>query len=621
MPGGDTDVVTRERAQLAEQRLLRLTLLARDVAAATRCRDVARIAAREACFVTGARAAIVLAVSRDGARMHVVAGHGMSPAALEAWEGIPTELDHPLTRACRSANAEWLDGTEVSTTPPPGVALTEGGAGGSGFAALPLCAERRAVGAVGLELAGPRLPSTAEREFLGTLVELCAQAYVRALRYDSERSERVAAARLGVMLEAGQAISRATDASGVIARLGELVVPRFADWAAIDLVGPDGFLRLGAVIHGDQGRVVCAYEADSVRPLPPAAAPSVVREVIRTGVPVLHEDVRAELVRAAVRDETHLAAARAQGVRSAMIVPLSARDSVLGAVTLVSAREGLRYDEMDLTLACKVAQHAALALDNARLIEAERAARLEAQSANRMKDAFLATVSHELRTPLHAILGWSTLLRSGTLDDKARERAIETIERNARAQARLVDDVLDVSRIISGKLSLELGTVDPSDVLAQSVDVVWPAAQAKRVTLEVHAPPRLGALRGDRTRLEQVFWNVLSNAVKFTPPNGRVTVEAHVEAHDDGAELLVRVIDTGKGIAPEFLPHVFEPFHQEDSSTTRGYGGLGLGLSIAHHLVRLHGGAIRASSEGEGRGAVFEIRLPLLVEVAGKVAS
>ncbi len=607
MFGGNATLHPREHARVAEQRLERLTHLARDIASATRCRDVARITAREACIVTGARAAIVVACSRDGSTLQVVASHNASPALIAQWDGLPIELEHPLARTCRSAAPEWLDLAQAESAALPGVALTDGPPGG--FAALPLCAEHRAVGAVGLSFGGRSLPPGHERDFLATLIELCAQGYVRALRHDIERSERVAAARLGVMLEAGQAISRATDAREVIARLGELVVPRFADWAAVDLVEPNGALRLGAVVHADSGKVLCGYEGDRELALPPAAAARALFAVLRTGEPQLFEEAPSDLVRSPSNEDAHLLAARGEGMRSAMVVPLAARDSVLGAVTLVSAREGLRYDEMDLRLACKVAQHAALALDNARLIEAERAARFEAQSANRMKDAFLATVSHELRTPLHAILGWSTLLRSGTLDARGRERAVETIERNARAQARLVDDVLDVSRIISGKLSLELADIEVSDVVTRAVDVVWPTAQAKGVALEVFVPSRLGTMKADRGRIEQVFWNILSNAVKFTPAGGRVRVEASIQAHD----VVVRVVDTGKGIRPEFLAYVFEPFHQQDTSTTRSHGGLGLGLSIAHHLVRLHGGLIKVESEGDGRGATFEIRLPLEV--------
>lgn len=601
MFGGDIEL--ERSARVAEQRLALLVSAARAIAGAMRCDDVARIAAREACAAVGARAAVVVSSTHEVGAVSLVAAHGLGPAPFEP---VTLGPDHPLARVCRTATAEWLEGgvAERAGAPfglvPPGTNV--------GFVALPICAEHRAVGALGLVLHGRTGLPAPDRELLVTLVELCSQAYVRALRHDVERTERVAAARLGVMLEAGQAISRATDAAEVVVRLGDLVAPRFADWAVVDLVVAEHGPRLGAVIHAATGRVGCTYEADRERPLPAALVPRVLERVLRSGEPELFARASLELVREPEAEEEHLAAARREGVRSAIVVPLAARDAVLGTVTLVSTREGLEYDEMDLRLASKIAHHAALALDNARLIEAERAARCEAQRANRMKDAFLATISHELRTPLHAILGWATLLRGGALEGSARDRAIETIERNARAQARLVDDVLDVSRIISGKLSLELGEVELADVLLRAVDVVWPTAQAKRIELEVAVPPMLGRTRADRGRLEQVFWNVLSNAVKFTPERGRVRVEAVARVQE--SDVVVRISDTGKGIRPEFLDFVFEPFHQQDSSTTRGHGGLGLGLSIAHHLVRLHGGEIGVESEGDGLGATFEIRLP-----------
>ena len=601
MFGGDIEL--ERTARVAEQRLALLMSVARAIAGAMRCEDVARVATREACDALGARASVVVSCSHELGSVAVVASHGLPPHAQGS---VVLDPDHPLARVCRTATAEWLEGAAAERAGAPfGVTPPKGPIA---FVALPLCAEHRAVGALGVVLHGRSGLPVADRDLLVTLVELCSQAYVRALRHDVERTERVAAARLGVMLEAGQAISRATDASEVLIRLGELVAPRFADWAVVDLVGEDG-PRLGAVIHAAAGKVGCAYEAERERPLPPAIARRVLDRVLRSGEPELFARAELDLVREPEPGEEALTSARAEGVRSAIVVPLAARDAVLGTVTLVSTREGLEYDEMDLRLAAKIAHHAALALDNARLIEAERAARCEAQRANRMKDAFLATISHELRTPLHAILGWATLLRGGALEGTARERAIETIERNARAQARLVDDVLDVSRIISGKLSLELGDVELAEVLLRAVDVVWPTAQAKRIQLEVTVPEPLGRARADRGRLEQVFWNVLSNAMKFTPERGHVRVEALARAQQ--SDVLVRISDTGKGIRPEFLDFVFEPFHQQDSSTTRGHGGLGLGLSIAHHLVLLHGGDIGVRSEGDGMGATFEIRLPV----------
>jgi PAS domain S-box-containing protein len=244
--------------------------------------------------------------------------------------------------------------------------------------------------------------------------------------------------------------------------------------------------------------------------------------------------------------------------------------------------------------------------EQTRLLAREQAARAEAEAANRLKDEFLSTVSHELRTPLTSMLGWVQMLRSGRLAPEKRERALETLERNARVQAQLIEDLLDVSRIMSGRLRLEVASVDLVSVVEQALESVRPAADAKGIRLSV-APGSAGTVLGDATRLQQVVWNLLSNAVKFTAEGGRVEVavtrrEAVVE---------VSVTDTGQGIPADFLPHVFERFRQAEAGPTRRYGGLGLGLSIVRHLVEMHGGSVRAASEGEGQGATFTVRLPL----------
>jgi PAS domain S-box-containing protein len=238
----------------------------------------------------------------------------------------------------------------------------------------------------------------------------------------------------------------------------------------------------------------------------------------------------------------------------------------------------------------------------------EQAARAEAEASNRVKDEFMAVLSHELRTPLTAILGWSRLLRESGLDSEHAGPALETIERNARAQAQLIDDLLDVSRIIAGKLELDSRPVELVRVVAAAADSIRPAAEAKGLDLSVDLGAPAGRVAADFGRLQQVCWNLLSNAVKFTPRGGRV--EARVRS--DGAHAEIVVSDTGVGISPEFLPHVFERFRQADASTTRTHGGLGVGLSLVRHLTELHGGEVRAESRGAGRGATFTVRLPLL---------
>ena len=238
----------------------------------------------------------------------------------------------------------------------------------------------------------------------------------------------------------------------------------------------------------------------------------------------------------------------------------------------------------------------------------EKAAREEAEEANHLKDEFLATVSHELRTPLTAILGWSNMLLAGDLNDAARDRALEVIHRNAQAQNQLISDLLDVSRIISGKLRLDLRTVELSPILEAAVEATRPAAEAKGVHLTTSLDPYAGPVNGDADRLQQVVWNLLTNAIKFTPEGGRVEVKSEIA----GTRVEITVRDTGIGIAPEFLPHIFDRFRQADPGTNRIHGGMGLGLSIVRQLVELHGGMIRAKSQGEGRGATFTVSLPFV---------
>ncbi|MET0551602.1 MAG: response regulator [Vicinamibacteria bacterium] len=240
------------------------------------------------------------------------------------------------------------------------------------------------------------------------------------------------------------------------------------------------------------------------------------------------------------------------------------------------------------------------------LLASEQSARQEAEQVNRVKDEFLATLSHELRTPLNAIVGWTHILKTGPLDAVRTQQAIDTIARNAHLQAQLISDILDVSRIIAGKLRLELRPVDMADVVQSALETVRPAAEAKGIRIDCVLDPAAGPLTGDGARLQQVAWNLLSNAIKFTPRGGRVGVR--IERVNSSTRLTVE--DNGPGVAPDFLPHVFERFRQGDSSSTRPYGGLGLGLAIVRHLVELHGGIVDAANRTDGSGAIFRVTLP-----------
>ncbi|MFO0737819.1 MAG: response regulator [Labilithrix sp.] len=294
-------------------------------------------------------------------------------------------------------------------------------------------------------------------------------------------------------------------------------------------------------------------------------------------------------------------------------VPLVVRDEVIGAVAVSPAHDSL----------ATVASLLALGLARARaeeerlvLLDRERNARAEAEAANRSKDDFLAMVSHELRTPLNAITGWTSMLLSGGLDPVRTKRAYETIDRNARSQAQLIDDLLDIGRITSGTLRLNESQIEVGSIAEMALESLRPTADVRGVQLDANIGPDLGATKGDAQRIQQVIWNLLSNSIKFTPRGGVVQLLVNREP----TAIIIEVTDSGQGIAPEFLPRVFDRFRQQDGSSTRARGGLGLGLSIVRHLVELHGGTISAASEGVGQGAKFRVVLPLDADLLGRPA-
>jgi len=308
-------------------------------------------------------------------------------------------------------------------------------------------------------------------------------------------------------------------------------------------------------------------------------------------------------------------------VRSYLAVPVISRSKeVIGGLFFGHPQPGV-FTERSERIVAGVAAQAAIAIDNARLYEtaksaakerkqllqSERSARAEAERMSEMKDEFLTTLSHELRTPMSAILGWAQVLRSRRMNEEELRRAPEVIERNARAQTRLIEDLLDMARITSGQVRLDVQPVEPASFIDAALETVRPAAEAKSIRLQKLLDPRAGPISGDPGRLQQVVWNLLANAIKFTPKHGKVQVllervNSHIE---------FSIVDTGIGIKPEFLPQVFDRFRQADASSTRQYGGLGLGLSIAKHIVELHGGTLHAKSAGEGCGSAFTVHLPL----------
>ena len=461
------------------------------------------------------------------------------------------------------------------------------------------------------ELVGRRIEFTARRsdgsEFLVELAitRIVAEgepgftAYLRDIteRKRAEHELQTASQRSEFLARTSAVLASMLDYAETLAALAHTVVPFLADWCSVDVLEPDGTVRRLAVAHADAAKADLARLASVYPPDPDARHPRTA--VLRTGRSVLIPDVTDEgLVRIADTPE-QLGVLRAVGYRSAMFVALTARGQTLGALTFATAESGRRYGRDDLAFAEEVARRAAVAVDNARLYR-------DAQEASRTKDEFLATVSHELRTPLQAMLGWVAVLRQGKVGAERRVQALDIIERAGRAQAKLIDDLLDVSRIVTGRLHLDVGTTDLVAVIEDALDTVRPAAAAKDIALVATLDRTTGPISGDSVRLQQVVSNLLSNAIKFTPSGGRADVRLE---RGDG-EIRIVVSDTGQGIRPDFLPHVFEPFRQAESAGRRREAGLGLGLAIVRRVVELHGGRVTAHSEGEGRGTTIIVTLP-----------
>jgi signal transduction histidine kinase/ActR/RegA family two-component response regulator len=390
--------------------------------------------------------------------------------------------------------------------------------------------------------------------------------------------------------------------------LAQLAVAALADYCLIDLVDDDGRVRRVAATHRDPA---LQPVASRLRDYPPGPQPAGVPAVLRTGRVESVSHVTEETIARLARDAGHARVLRELGLKSFITVPLVARERTIGALTFSSTQQRREYGPEDVAYAREIAARAALAIENARLYG-------RAQEVNRVKDEFLATLSHELRTPLTPILGWTHMIRSGRLGAEETAQGVRVIERNSQSLSRLINDLLDMSSILSGKMRIERAPVELQTLVREAVETVRPQAAARRVAIEVEtdglAPV---SVEGDRTRLVQVFWNLLNNAVKFSAEGGRVCVRV---GGTDGAAR-VEVEDDGAGMAAEFLPHAFERFQQADMATTRAHGGLGLGLALVKSFVEAHGGSVAAESAGEGRGSRFTVRLPALGAAAGRRVS
>jgi signal transduction histidine kinase len=418
---------------------------------------------------------------------------------------------------------------------------------------------------------------------------------------DSLRSDDAAALRrCRVLTRMMSELLSAGDSDAILSRLVVHLVPEFGDWCLINVLAPDGTMRRHAdarVLPAEKCRII-----DEIRRrFPPSpSAPLGLARVLRSGVPELSGPLTPAMLRAVCDDPDYLALWAALGIQSYVAVPILVRGKVIGGLALDSMSAERIYTQADLAFAQDIAGLVGLAIERKVLLE-------EATMATRLKEEFIAVMSHELRTPLSAILGWTQLLLSDdSMGQEEKQRALQTIERNANQQCGLVDDLLDLSLAQCERLSVAPEPVDLVAVLREAVASIHPAAAAKRSEVALSLAQDRAEVYGDRRRLLQVFGNILANSAKFSRTEGHI--EVTLERH--GHELQVTVADDGIGIAPGFLPFVFERFRQENSSRSRSFGGLGLGMALAKRLVELHGGHIAVSSAGHGKGAAFTVTLP-----------
>jgi PAS domain S-box-containing protein len=417
-------------------------------------------------------------------------------------------------------------------------------------------------------------------------------------------ARRTAERRQRLLAESGAVLAASLDDRAILSAVARLIVPALADYCLIHILEDGGHIVQAAASHTDPAKEALLWELADVHG-PGDDADGLVLRVVRTGESELlphNADALAEAVRPPARVTEIL---RELGARSAILAPLSARGRTLGVVSLVAAGRGRRFDASDREFAEELAHRIALAVDNARLYR-------EVREADRRKGEWIAMLAHELRNPLAPLLTGLHVLRRSGGDPAAAEKAEEMMERQVRHLARLVDDLLDVSRVARGKIALRRERLDLARLVRTAAADRRPALESAGLTLAVETPETPLWVSGDATRLSQVLGNLLDNAAKFTDRGGRVEVKLNATEGGPGAELRVR--DTGVGIDPELLPRLFEPFSQADRSLHRSKGGLGLGLALVRGLTELHGGTVRAASAGPGRGAEFVVRLPLEAE-------
>lgn len=551
--------------------------------------DLLNLVIKHLCNVFGCDVAAILLADEAGTALTVRAGCGVDDdvrdgVTMRVGEGFPGAV------ALEKQGLVWND-----PDPSRFVSRALREQAPRALMGVPLSIKGRLLGVL-------YLASKQERQFRSSDMDLLRVAADRvALAMDNARlmeGEREAREQASFLAHAGAVLSSSLDYEKTLADVAQLSVPRLADWCAVDIADERGRLRRISVAHEDPEKIEIVTQIQERYP-PKRDAPRGAYRVLETGEAELYERIDSQLTETAIQSPEHGRMIRSLGLRSLMIVPLTSRSRTFGTLTFASAESNRHYTRADLEFAQQLANRAAVAIDNARLYR-------EARIATEARDLFMATLSHEMRTPMTSILGWVRMLRSEHADPDTMSLGLESIERSARVQARLVDDLLDVSRIITGKLRLEKRPVDIASITRDAVSSVEPSASAAGVHIMVLGCDQPVEIDADPERLRQVVTNLLTNAIKFSNRDGLITLD--VQCDDDSVRL--RIGDTGRGISPELLPHIFEPFRQERGMDAPSFGGLGLGLAIVRSLVEMHEGTVSADSEGEGQGATFTVVIP-----------
>jgi signal transduction histidine kinase len=614
----------RDEAERAHGRTARLQALTSVLAGTRSVDDVAAVVVAQAVEATGATTGMLALLDAGAGEATIVRQTGLGRVLPSQYQRFPLSAPGTTTLCLRTGEPQWIESREALFAAHPEVARYVGAIPMQAVATVPLLVDDAVVGAMAFTFAEPRTFPVIEREFFLAVGRQTAQAIERAGLIEAERTARTQAEaaerRLAFLAEASAQLAGSLDVETTLGKIAELAVPALADWCFVEVL-EDGRVRPVAIAHV-RPEMVRLVRASLARNPIDLNAPFGTGKVLRTGEPELVTEIPDEALVSIAQDAEHLAMLRSVGMRSSLSVPLrDASGRVAAVLSLVSADSGRSFGETDLSMALELARRGGSALANAQLVEAERAARAEAESASRAKSQFLANMSHELRTPLNAIAGHVQLIEMelhGPVSEGQRD-ALARVDRAQRHLLGLINDVLNYARVEAGRVEYDLAPVQVRDVLTDVLPMIEGQLGGKSLSLETRLPEHDATdaihVWADRDKLGQIVLNLLSNAVKFTPVGGRITVA--LAATDGGPEhATVRITDTGVGIPSDKLDAVFEPFVQVRSDYTRQVEGTGLGLAISRDLARGMGGDLRVTSE-VGRGSTFELVLRRVVTVGG----